>query len=122
MNRITGIKTLLKEEFKDNITFKKTEYQSVLITVLDHSRIRQPCWQMTLRHISTPLFFEMQMVRAKKRFEIVEEIQGKQGTLHPSKIHLLCCVAWEFRIMTNARQYSKVLASGQSAGKSFWKK
>lgn len=111
-------KTLLEEEYKDNVTFKKTEYQSVLITVLDHSPDTAALIANDIAALLDTVIFEMQRERAKKGFSIIEEEYLKMEEyihqLEDSLAVLRKLGVQDYDMYT--RQYSKALAGGKTSG------
>lgn len=111
-------RTLLKEEYKDNVTFKKTEFQSVLITVLDKSPDTAAGIANDIAAFLDTVVFDMQMERAKKGFRIIEdEYQKMEAYIHQLEDSLAILRklgVQDYDLYT--RQYSKALASGKTAG------
>lgn len=111
-------KTLLEEEFRDNVTFKKTEYQSVLITVLDHSPDTAAMMANDIAALLDTVIFDMQQERARTGFNIIEEEYIKMEKyihgLEDSLAVLRKLGVQDYDLYT--RQYSKALAGGKTAG------
>lgn len=111
-------KTLLEEEFRDNVTFKKTEYQSVLITVLDHSPDTAAMIANDIAALLDTVIFDMQHERARTGFNIIEEEYLKMekyvNQLEDSLAVLRKLGVQDYDMYT--RQYSKALAGGKTAG------
>lgn len=111
-------KTLLKEEYKDNITFKKTEFQSVLVTVLDPSPDTAAMIANDIAALLDTVVFEMQRKRAEKGFQIVEDeylrMQEYIAQLEDSLSLLRKLGVQDYDMYT--RQYSKAVASGKKEG------
>ncbi len=111
-------KTLLREEFKDNVTFKKTEFQSVLITVLDHSPDTAALIANDISAFLDTVIFEMQRDRAKMGLGIIEEEYFKMekyiNQLQDSLSLLRKLGVQDYDLYT--RQYTKALSSGKKEG------
>lgn len=111
-------KTLLREEYKDNITFKKTEYQSVLITVLDHSPDTSAMIANDIAALLDSVIFDMQRERAEQGFIIIEEEYMKKEAeikqLKDSINYFRKAGVQDYDMYT--RQHAKALASGKESG------
>lgn len=111
-------RTLLKEEFEENVSFKKTEFQSVLITVLDHSPDTSAMIANDIAAFLDTVIFDMQRERAKIGFSIIEEEYFKMekyiAQLEDSLAVLRNSGVQDYDLYT--RQYTKALAKGQTAG------
>lgn len=111
-------KTLLKEEYKDNISFKKTDFHSVQITVLDPSPDTAAMIANDIPEFLDSVIFEMQMKRAQVGFKIIEdEFLNKEKEikqLEDSINTLRKLGVQDYDLYT--RQHAKAIASGKREG------
>lgn len=110
-------KTYLKEEYMDNITFKKTEFQSVLITVIDPSPDTAVLIANDIASFYDSVIFDMQKERSERGFKIIEDEYFKMEKyvhqLEDSLSTLRSSGVQDYDQYT--RQYSKALAKGNMA-------
>lgn len=114
-------KTLLRQEYDDNIQFKKTEYMSVKIEVLDRIPEMASNIANDIAALYDSTMVKMKRQRAEDAFRIVEreyrllqnEIRGKEDSLH--KLMLLGVNDYESQAERLNEALGKAIVEGKTA-------
>jgi uncharacterized protein involved in exopolysaccharide biosynthesis len=116
------VKTRLEQEFKGNISFRRTEYRSVIIEVLDKDRTYAANIANEISNQIDTVINKMQKERAKKALQIVEKeyyalashINHMQDSL--SSIMKQGVMDYESQAEVFNEAYADALANGRMQG------
>jgi hypothetical protein len=115
-------RTRIFNEYKDNITFRRTEYMSVIVDVLDANPDTAALIANEISNQIDSVMSRIQHERAKKAFEIVKgeylHLESQISQLQDSLKHLqqLGIIDYKSQAKAFSSSYAKALESGNARG------